>query len=55
MQIQAEQSSVGGTISEQCLITKALDEATVKTRFRLRQHRLRVWNPAEFHFNKSSE
>ena len=36
MHIQAEQISAGGTISEQCLITKALDGATVRTRLRLR-------------------
>ena len=35
MHIQEEQSSVGGTISEQCLITKALGGATGMTWLRL--------------------
>jgi len=46
MHIQAEQSSAGGTINEQCLITKALGGATGRTRLRLQ-----IWNPAEFCLN----
>jgi len=34
--IQAELNSVGGTDSEQCLITKALGEATGMTRLKMR-------------------
>ena len=50
MHIQAEQSSIGGTISEQCLITKALGGVTGMTRLRLR-----VLNPVEFRLSESSD
>jgi len=50
MHIQAEQSSIGGTISEQCLITKALGGV-----IRIIRLSLQVCNPAEFHPSESSE
>ena len=50
MHRQAVRNSPGGTNSEQCLITKALDGATEMIRLRLR-----VWNPAEFRLSESSD
>jgi len=47
---QAELGNAGDTISEQCLITKALGGATRTT-----QLKMRVENPVEFRLDESSE